>query len=218
MAISIVSALARGVSSPRRSREVLSEDKLGTRLDECSSKLDVDGDGKIVRTRLDQYTGYFLNGLSFDDPDEDVQARLQGLDVGLHQMLDIKAQNLNGSFVGAQVSKLGGRDNLTTVYISMGPTPAGDLIVYEMSFDKARTLGLEKRENPFGVTLMVGKKRVQTLILGVDTPLNFVQRLQVFVHIAERDVSKVEATVLWGVNEGGGGDLGTSGGGDDEFP
>lgn len=118
----------------------------------------------------------------------------------------------NATFVSAQVSKLRGSDDNTEVFLVLDGK-----IVVEMSFNKARILGLEKRHNPFGVVFHKGKQKVKTLTIGFPAALYFETKLELWVRVREAHVAKIEATVVWGTeaSQEGGGD---PPGGPEDFP
>ncbi len=97
-----------------------------------------------------------------------------------------------GTFISAQVSKLSGNKNITTVELKLdGKT------VIKISFDKALKLGLSDKNNPYGIVLYKGDD-VETLTIGFSTPLFFVKELEIIVHVKTQKVDKIEAVVVWG--------------------
>ncbi len=183
-----VNTFAKGVKKPRRARVVLTRHELG-RLDE------------------------------FDFPESDYDYEFEeGQLTGLHRpifLIRSGDQNINGSFVSARVSKLGGRNDKTTVILVID-----ERTVVKMSFKKAVTLGLKDRNNPFGVVFHKGaNRRVSTLTIGFSEPLFFKKRLELFVKVNESSVEAFEAEVVWASEEGGDGEPPTGpGNGEAPFP
>ena len=164
------------------------------------------------------YTGDFF-GVGTTNP-EDIERR-KGVHLLLPEILPQPRPSPTpdpetkfGSFLSAQISKLDGKDDDTTVLLGLDGR-----IVVEMSFKKAKILGLEKQGNPFGIVFHKGKQKIKTLTIGFCTPLYFELKLQLFVKVAEPNVSKIEGTVIWGTEGGGGGDVpGGGSGGHTPFP
>lgn len=133
-----------------------------------------------------------------------VLAEDEGISLGSHSILiiespeivvgdEIQTVPIAGTFISGRVSKIDGANGSTTVELKIDRKT-----VVKMSFDKAQKLGLNDKNNPYGIAFYQGTNEVETLTIGFSTPLFFVRELEIIVHVEEANVNKIEAVVVWG--------------------
>ncbi|MFQ5649323.1 MAG: hypothetical protein ACE5IY_05220 [bacterium] len=182
----------KGVTQPQRKRVVVKEEEFGP-LNEF-----VNNDDRLSGFPVEFRTG--LHILAFiqkptDDPEDEPEP-------------------INSTFISAQVSKLGGDGHNTTIILAIDGR-----VVFRESFKTVETLGLKKRNNPYGVVFHKGKKGVRTLTIGFSVPLFFLSKLELYAKVEEDDVSKIVSNVIWGTEGSGDGEPPNGpGGGEDPFP
>ncbi|HMB37330.1 MAG TPA: hypothetical protein VKV41_25005 [Methylomirabilota bacterium] len=96
-----------------------------------------------------------------------------------------------GVFLGAEVSKQGGTNDLTFVILDIDGAN-----VTNMSYAAARNLGL-LQQNPFGLVLLQSAL-VKTMTIGFPTPLRFARSLRLSVKVSEPTVVQILANVITG--------------------
>jgi hypothetical protein len=96
-----------------------------------------------------------------------------------------------GVFLGAEVSKQGGTNDLTFVILDIDGAN-----VTNMSYAAARNLGL-LQQNPFGLVLLQSAL-VKTVTVGFPTPLRFARNLRLSVKVSEPTVVQILANVITG--------------------
>jgi len=96
-----------------------------------------------------------------------------------------------GVFLGAEVSKQGGTNDLTFVILDIDGAN-----VTNMSYAAARNLGL-LQQNPFGLVLLQSAL-VKTMTIGFATPLRFARSLRLSVKVSEPTVVQILANVITG--------------------
>jgi hypothetical protein len=96
-----------------------------------------------------------------------------------------------GVFLGAEVSKQGGTNDLTFVILDIDGAN-----VTNMSYAAARNLGL-LQQNPFGLVLLQSAL-VKTLAVGFPAPLRFARNLRLSVKVSEPTVVQILANVITG--------------------
>ena len=96
-----------------------------------------------------------------------------------------------GVFLGAEVSKQGGTNDLTFVILDID-----GVNVTNMSYAAARNLGL-LQQNPFGLVLLQSAL-VKTMTIGFPTPLRFARSLRLSVKVSEPTVVQILANVITG--------------------
>jgi hypothetical protein len=96
-----------------------------------------------------------------------------------------------GVFLGAEVTKQGGTNDLTFVILDID-----GVNVTNISYAAARNLGL-LAQNPFGLVLLQSAL-VKTLTVGFPTPLRFERSLRLSVKVSEPGVVQILANVIHG--------------------
>ena len=107
---------------------------------------------------------------------------------GTHKLVDLKGP---GVFLGAQVTKQGGTNDLTFVILDIDGRN-----VVNYSFAAAENAGLTK-QNPYG-TVLLQSKVLKTFTFGWPTPLRFGRRLRLSVQVKEAKVVQILANVIHG--------------------
>ncbi len=118
--------------------------------------------------------------------------RTQGLKApapkGTHGLVTLRGP---GVFLGAQVSKQGGRSGLTFVDLTIDGRN-----VTNLSFAAAKNLGFTQ-QNPYGLVLLSGGA-VKNFTIGFPTPLTFKRSLQLSVMVNETGVVQIIGNVIHG--------------------
>jgi len=96
-----------------------------------------------------------------------------------------------GVFLGAEVSKQGGTNDLTFVILDIDGAN-----VTNISYAAARNLGL-LQQNPFGLVLLQSAL-VKTMTVGFPAPLRFGRSLRLSVKVSEPTVVQILANVITG--------------------
>jgi hypothetical protein len=119
--------------------------------------------------------------------------RTQGLRApapkGDHLLVELKGPGL---FLGAEVVKQGGSNNITFVILEIDGRN-----VVNLSFAAAENTGLTQY-NPFGLTLLKPSAGMRNLTIGFPSPLRFKRELKLSVTVNENGVTQILANVVHG--------------------
>ncbi len=107
---------------------------------------------------------------------------------GDHVLVTLKGPGL---FVGAEVVKQGGQNDLTFVNLDLDGRN-----VTSISFAAAANAGLTQ-QNPFGIVLLKSAV-LKNLTLGFPVPLRYQQELKLSVQVNETGVVQILANVIHG--------------------
>jgi hypothetical protein len=107
---------------------------------------------------------------------------------GDHDLVNLSGPGL---FVGAQISKQGGANDLTFVSLDIDGRS-----VTNISFAAVRNFGLTQ-QNPFGLVLLESASLLN-LTIGFPTPLQFSRSLSLRVTVDEGEVVQILANVIHG--------------------
>ncbi len=118
--------------------------------------------------------------------------RTQGLKTqvpnGTHVLVNLKGP---GVFLGAEVSKQGGTNDITFVILDIDGRN-----VTNLSFAAAANQGLTQ-QNPYGLVLLQSAA-LKTLTVGFPTPLLYKRSLSLSVTVNEANVVQIIANVIHG--------------------
>ncbi len=118
--------------------------------------------------------------------------RTQGLEApapsGVYTLVELEGP---GIFLGAQVSKQGGTNDITFVNLEIDGRN-----VTSLSFAAARNMGLTQ-QNPYGIVLLESDA-LQNFTIGFPTPLRFDDSLTLSVNVNEDNVVQILANVIHG--------------------
>jgi hypothetical protein len=118
--------------------------------------------------------------------------RTQGLKApapnGTHALVTLKGP---GVFLGAEVSKQGGSNDITFVVLDIDGRN-----VTNLSFAAAQNQGLTQ-QNPYGLVLL-GSSSLKTMTVGFPTPLLYKKELRLSVTVNEANVVQILANVIHG--------------------
>ena len=118
--------------------------------------------------------------------------RTQGLKApaprGDHALVSLKGPGL---FLGAEVTKQGGGNDLTFVILDIDGRN-----VTNLSFAAAENTGLTQ-QNPYGLVLLKSAA-IKNLTIGFPTPLRFQRTLNLYVTVDEDGVVQILANVIHG--------------------
>jgi hypothetical protein len=118
--------------------------------------------------------------------------RTQGLKApapnGAHSLVTLKGP---GVFLGAEVSKQGGSNDITFVVLDIDGRN-----VTNLSFAAAQNQGLTQ-QNPYGLVLL-GSGSLKTMTIGFPTPLLYKRELRLSVTVNEANVAQILANVIHG--------------------
>jgi hypothetical protein len=118
--------------------------------------------------------------------------RTQGLRApapkGNHALITLEGP---GVFLGAEVTKQGGINDLTFVILDIDGRNVANL-----SFAAAINQGLTQH-NPYGLTLLQSPV-LKTMAIGFPTPLRYARNLQLRVTVNEANVVQILANVVHG--------------------
>src|SRR5262244_2112029 len=90
-----------------------------------------------------------------------------------------------GVFLGAEVSKQGGTNDLTFVVLDIDGRN-----VTNLSYAAAANVGLTQ-QNPFGLVLLNSGSSLKTLTVGFPTPLLYKRELKLSVTVNETNVAQI---------------------------
>jgi hypothetical protein len=118
--------------------------------------------------------------------------RTQGLKApapnGTYALVTLKGP---GVFLGAEVSKQGGTNDITFVILDIDGRN-----VTNLSYAAAMNLGLTQ-QNPYGLVLL-GGGGLKTMTVGFPTPLLYKRSLKLSVTVNEPNVAQIVANVIHG--------------------
>jgi hypothetical protein len=118
--------------------------------------------------------------------------RTQGLKApaanGTHTLVTLEGP---GVFLGAQVSKQGGTNDITFVALDIDGRS-----VTNLSFAAAANWGMTE-QNPYGVVLLQAGG-IKTITVGFPTPLLYKRSLKLSVTVNEPNVAQILANVVHG--------------------
>jgi len=119
--------------------------------------------------------------------------RTQGLKApapnGTYALVTLKGP---GVFLGAEVAKQGGTNDLTFVVLDIDGRN-----VTNLSYAAAANVGLTQ-QNPFGLVLLNSGSSLKTLTVGFPTPLLYKRELKLSVTVNETNVAQILANVIHG--------------------
>ena len=107
---------------------------------------------------------------------------------GTHNLITLRGP---GVFLGAQVSKQGGVNDLTFVILDIDGRN-----VTNLSYAAAQNLGLTQ-QNPYGLVHLMGSS-IKTMTVGFPTPLLYKRSLRLRVTVNEPGVVQLLANVIHG--------------------
>ena len=118
--------------------------------------------------------------------------RTQGLKApapnGTYALVTLKGP---GVFLGAEISKQGGTNDITFVILDIDGRN-----VTNLSYAAAMNLGLTQ-QNPYGLVLL-GGGGLKTMTVGFPTPLLYKRSLKLSVTVNEPNVAQIVANVIHG--------------------
>jgi hypothetical protein len=118
--------------------------------------------------------------------------RTQGLKApagrGTHNLITLRGP---GVFLGAQVSKQGGVNDITFVILDIDGRN-----VTNLSYAAAQNLGLTQ-QNPYGLVHLMGSS-IKTMTVGFPTPLLYKRSLRLRITVNEPGVVQLLANVIHG--------------------
>ena len=103
-------------------------------------------------------------------------------------------------FIAAEISKLGGAEDNTTVMLEID----GKNVVHFRMY-----LGVEMGltvNNPYGIALFNGPHDVTTMTIGFSTPLYCGDLLSLRVNVEEDNVQRIVSNIIFGTRPGGPGE------------
>jgi hypothetical protein len=119
--------------------------------------------------------------------------RTQGLKApapnGTYALVTLKGP---GVFLGAEVAKQGGSNDLTFVILDIDGRN-----VTNLSYAAAANVGLTQ-QNPYGLVLLNAGSSLKTLTVGFPTPLLYKRELKLSVTVNEANVAQILANVIHG--------------------